>query len=131
MRRADPVISRREETVAKHLVDRLSRLVDTVLSLLKPNDVARLLAVSRAWVYEAAKSGRIPSVRIGGPDGPLRFVPEDIERWLAETRAGWLPGGNDRAVDGRAGAGDDPAAETLEARSASRRPRQVGQEPLF
>ncbi|MBV9418107.1 MAG: helix-turn-helix domain-containing protein [Solirubrobacterales bacterium] len=42
---------------------------------LKPNDVARQLAVSRAWVYEAARTGRIPSVRIGGPDGPLRFVP--------------------------------------------------------
>jgi excisionase family DNA binding protein len=61
------------------------------VSLLKPNDVAARLAVSRAWVYEAAKSGRIPSGRIGGPDGPLRFVPEDIERWLAEARAGWLP----------------------------------------
>jgi excisionase family DNA binding protein len=58
---------------------------------LKPSEVAEQLAVSRAWVYDAARTGRIPSVRIGGDDGPLRFVPEDIERWLAEARAAWLP----------------------------------------
>lgn len=29
------------------------------MDLLKANDVAQRLAVSRAWVYEAAKSGRI------------------------------------------------------------------------
>ena len=45
------------------------------------------LAVSRTWVYESAKSGRIPSIRIGGPDGPLRFIPEDLDRWLQEARS--------------------------------------------
>jgi excisionase family DNA binding protein len=64
--------------------------------LLRPNDVARLLSVSRAWVYEAARTGRIPSFRLGGEDGPLRFVAEDIERWLAEARGGWLARRNDR-----------------------------------
>ncbi len=64
--------------------------------LLRPNDVACLLAVSRAWVYEAARTGRIPSFRLGGEDGPLRFVAEDIERWLAEAREGWLPRRHDR-----------------------------------
>ena len=62
------------------------------VALLRPSDVARQLAVSRAWVYDAAKTGRIPSVRLGGEDGPLRFIPADIERWLADSRAGWLPG---------------------------------------
>lgn len=66
------------------------------MDLLKPNDVAKKLAVSRAWVYEAARTGRIPSVRIGGEDGPLRFVPEDIDAWLAEARALWLPNGRRR-----------------------------------
>jgi len=61
-------------------------------ALMRPNDVARVLAVSRAWVYEAARSGRIPSIRIGGPDGPLRFVREDIERWINDARAQWTPG---------------------------------------
>ena len=60
--------------------------------LLKPTEVAERLAVSRAWVYEAAKVGRIPAVRIGGDDGPLRFVAEDVERWLDEARASWTPG---------------------------------------
>lgn len=62
------------------------------LTLLRPNDVARKLSVSRAWVYEAARTGRIPSVRLGGEDGPLRFIEADIDQWLAEARAAWHPG---------------------------------------
>jgi excisionase family DNA binding protein len=60
--------------------------------LLKPSDLARRLGVSRSWLYDAAKSGRIPSIRIGGKDGPLRFVAEDIDRWIEEARAAWTPG---------------------------------------
>src|SRR5215210_3099819 len=60
--------------------------------LLKPTDVARRLGVSRSWVYDAAASGRIPCVRLGGPHGPLRFLPEDVERWLEQARRNWLPG---------------------------------------
>ena len=60
--------------------------------LLKPTDVARWLGVSRSWVYDAAASGRIPCVRLGGPDGPLRFLPEDVESWLENARRNWLPG---------------------------------------
>jgi hypothetical protein len=44
----------------------------------------------------AAKSGRIPSVRLGGPSGPVRFVPEEIERWLENERRAWLPGSSSR-----------------------------------
>ena len=61
-------------------------------ALLKPATLAAQLGVSRPWLYDAAKSGRIPSIRIGGEDGLLRFVPEDIERWLDETRAQSRPG---------------------------------------
>jgi excisionase family DNA binding protein len=60
--------------------------------LLRPAEVARMLGVSRTWLYSAAKAGRIPSVRIGGASGPLRFIREDLERWLANKRAGWKPG---------------------------------------
>jgi excisionase family DNA binding protein len=67
--------------------------------LLKPADVCRLLAVSRTWVYAAASEGRIPSIRLGGPEGPLRFVRADIEQWLQEARAEWTPG---RSKSGRA-----------------------------
>ena len=60
--------------------------------LLKPGEVARMLQVSRTWLYNAAKDGRIPSVRLGGPDGPVRFVEEDIEQWLERARQAWRPG---------------------------------------
>jgi excisionase family DNA binding protein len=62
------------------------------LRLLKPSDVARRLSVSRSWVYSAASDGRIPSLRLGGPDGPLRFIEEDIEEWVAQAREAWQPG---------------------------------------
>jgi excisionase family DNA binding protein len=60
--------------------------------LLKPTEVADRLSVSRAWVYDAAKVGRIPAIRIGGEEGPLRFVAQDIEDWLADARSRWMPG---------------------------------------
>jgi excisionase family DNA binding protein len=72
-----------------------ARLMPT-LGLLRPTDLAAQLGVSRSWLYDAAKSGRIPSIRIGGEDGPLRFVPEDIQRWLDAARANWTPGGRPR-----------------------------------
>jgi excisionase family DNA binding protein len=63
------------------------------LILIKPTALAAQLGVSRTWIYDAARDGRIPSVRIGGPEGPLRFVPEDIEAWIDTARAAWRPGG--------------------------------------
>ncbi|MFL5847073.1 MAG: helix-turn-helix transcriptional regulator [Solirubrobacteraceae bacterium] len=60
--------------------------------LLRPAQVCRMLGVSRSWLYAAAQSGRIPCVRLGGPDGPLRFVPGDIATWIEEARAAWAPG---------------------------------------
>ena len=71
--------------------------VRALTPLMRPNDVARLLSVSRAWVYEAARTGRIPSFRLGGEDGPLQFVTEDIERWLAEARGSWLANRRNRS----------------------------------
>jgi predicted DNA-binding transcriptional regulator AlpA len=67
-------------------------------SLIRPGDVAKDLAVSRTWVYDAANAGRIPSIRIGGEDGPLRFVPEDLDRWIDEAREAWRPGGGSVAT---------------------------------
>jgi len=60
--------------------------------LLKPTEVAARLRVSRSWVYEAAKEGRIPSVRLGGPDGPLRFLMHEVDAWLERARSAWVPG---------------------------------------
>lgn len=61
------------------------------VQLLKPQEVARRLGVSRSWVYNASADGRIPAIRLGGPDGPLRFLPEDLERWIAEARDAFRP----------------------------------------
>jgi excisionase family DNA binding protein len=62
------------------------------ITLLKPTELAARLGVSRTWLYDAAKDGRVPSIRIGGHDGPLRFVPDDIERWIDEARQEVPPG---------------------------------------
>jgi excisionase family DNA binding protein len=54
--------------------------------LLKPAEVADRLGVSRAWLYEAARTGRIPSVRLGDENGPLRFIEDDLDAWLRQAR---------------------------------------------
>jgi excisionase family DNA binding protein len=70
--------------------------------LLKPTEVAHRLGVSRSWIYEAAKAGRIPCIRLGGPDGPVRFLPGDVDAWLDEARRAWLPGEDATAAAARA-----------------------------
>ena len=59
--------------------------------LLKPSEVAVRLGVSRSWVYAAAADGRLPSIRLGGTDGPLRFVPEDLDAWIETARGAGEP----------------------------------------
>ena len=58
--------------------------------LLRPTEVATQLGVSRTWLYDAAKTGRIPSIRIGGPDGPLRFI-QKTQRWINDARSARPP----------------------------------------
>lgn len=62
------------------------------MSLLTASDVCEQLNVSRPWLYRAARDGRIPSVRLGGDDGVLRFVQADIDAWLEDARRAWQPG---------------------------------------
>jgi excisionase family DNA binding protein len=57
------------------------------VDLLKPADVARRLGVSRSWLYEGAREGRVPCVRLGGTDGPLRFSEDDLAVWLEQGRS--------------------------------------------
>jgi excisionase family DNA binding protein len=63
-----------------------SELATETTDLLKPTEVAQRLKVSRSWVYDAAADGRLPSIRLGAPDGPLRFVRADLERWIEDAR---------------------------------------------
>ena len=67
--------------------------IDLTRQLLRPSEVAVKLQVSRTWVYAAATDGRLPSVRLGGPKGPLRFFADDIDGWLDEARAGCATSG--------------------------------------
>ena len=86
--------------------------------LIRPSEVAKDLAVSRTWVYDAANSGRIPSIRIGGEEGPLRFVPEDLERWIDEARKAWRPGSGSVATRNpceEASSGERPPAASRRA----------------
>ena len=65
---------------------------DVSETLLRPSEVVAQLGVSRTWLYDAAKDGRIPSVRLGAPEGPLRFLPGDLREWIDAVRAAWRPG---------------------------------------
>jgi len=47
--------------------------------LMKPNDVARKLQVSRALAYRLMAEGDIPSVRFGRT---VRIKEEDLLRWI-------------------------------------------------
>jgi excisionase family DNA binding protein len=71
-------------------------------SLLKPAEVMELLSVSRGWLYKAAAEGTIPSLRLGGAGGPLRFARSDVEAWLEQARQGWRPGDTPTATLHRA-----------------------------
>jgi excisionase family DNA binding protein len=48
--------------------------------LLRPDQVAALLAVKTSWVYEAVRSGQLPCLRIGRH---IRFTRAMLEEWLA------------------------------------------------
>ncbi len=52
-------------------------------NLLKPEEVARLLKVSRKTVIVMAREKRLPSVKIGKL---VRFDEAEIERWIDRNR---------------------------------------------
>lgn len=75
------------------------------LELMRPGEVQRWLKVSRSWLYEAAREGLLPSIRLG-PDGPVRFVRADVEQFIEAARAKWRLGDTRDDALRRAG---DPA----------------------
>ena len=64
----------------------------TTPELLTASEAMELLRVSRTWLYDAAKDGRIPSIRLGGPGGPVRFVRGDLLAHIERARQSWSPG---------------------------------------
>lgn len=62
--------------------------------LLRAEEVAVRLRLSKAWVYELVKRREIPHVKFG--NRAVRFPEEEIERWLA-SRLRPRGGGDDAA----------------------------------
>jgi excisionase family DNA binding protein len=52
--------------------------------LLTPAEAAALLSVRRSWVYDAARQGDLPCVRVGRH---LRFLRSDLEAWVTSRRS--------------------------------------------
>jgi excisionase family DNA binding protein len=49
--------------------------------LLRPQDAADLLSVKASWVYDAARTGRLPCLRVGRH---IRFTRPMLEDWLKD-----------------------------------------------
>lgn len=48
------------------------------------HQAAAYLGVRTSWVYEAAREGRVPVVRLGKH---LRFLQEDLDVWISTHRS--------------------------------------------
>ncbi|MHB8833435.1 MAG: helix-turn-helix domain-containing protein [Desulfobacteria bacterium] len=57
----------------------------TALQLLRAEDVARQLGLSRQHVYVMAASGELPSIKLRGA---VRFDQKDVELFIREHRRG-------------------------------------------
>ena len=53
--------------------------------LLEAEDVARLVGMSKDWIYAEVREDRIPHVRLGRY---VRFRAEAIENWIRERERG-------------------------------------------
>jgi len=53
--------------------------MDAEMKLLKSEEVARILQVSRSFAYQLMQRGEIPSVRIGNT---VRVRPGDLQRYI-------------------------------------------------
>jgi excisionase family DNA binding protein len=51
--------------------------------VLTPSEAAALLKVKTSWLYEAARTRRLPYLKLGRH---LRFLRSDLEAWLVEQR---------------------------------------------
>jgi excisionase family DNA binding protein len=51
--------------------------------LFTPQRTAEYLDVRPSWVYEAARTRRLPHLKLGKH---LRFLQEDLDAWIAEQR---------------------------------------------
>jgi excisionase family DNA binding protein len=85
--------ARRLRSGAARLLRRSRGATDTssFTPLIDAKAASRLLGVPHTWLLAQARAGRIPHHRLGHY---VRFNPEDLNRWLAETRSGPRHGGH-------------------------------------
>ena len=60
-----------------------------IRQLVRAKDVARKLGVSVSWVVQHASGKRkpyLPAVKMGPGRSPLRFDPDDVERFIDDCR---------------------------------------------
>jgi excisionase family DNA binding protein len=69
--------------MAGQLELQLTSLASLDEPLLTPAQAAKLLAVRTSWVYDAARTGQLPCVRVGRH---VRFLRSDLERWVSSQR---------------------------------------------
>jgi len=62
--------------------------------LIDAKAASKLLGVPHTWLLAQARAGRIPHHRLGHY---VRFNPEDLANWLADTRLGPPRHGGQRA----------------------------------
>jgi Helix-turn-helix domain len=80
-------------TVASFTILRVTAIADDYQTLppeqtfLTPEQVARVLGVSRSWVYQ--HQADLPVTRLGdGPRAPIRVDVEDLRVWLVASQRG-------------------------------------------
>jgi excisionase family DNA binding protein len=60
-------------------------------TLLTVREVAALLRLSESCVYTMTAAGQLPHLRVGNGRGSIRFLREDIDRFLSGCRTAPLP----------------------------------------
>jgi excisionase family DNA binding protein len=81
--------ARRLRTGAARLLGRGAAAPSPFPPLIDARAAGRLLGVPHTWLLAQARAGRIPHHRLGHY---VRFNPEDLRTWLAETRIDPSPG---------------------------------------
>ena len=63
--------------------------IQPIRQLVKAREVAKKLGVSISWVIQHASGKRkpyLPAVKMGPGRGPLRFDPNDVEKFIEDCR---------------------------------------------
>ncbi len=53
------------------------------INIIRPEELAKMLRLSKPRVYQLAEEGKIPSIRIGKS---VRFLAEDVKAFIADHR---------------------------------------------